>query len=103
MRVNYLLIGTLAGVFALPIIGCDKSADAHKVVVTNGQHAVPIYPDEATYKKDLQQSPPVATSMTLNDQTPVIIVSSDGDGAVIHIIDGPLKGQDGFVPKENVD
>jgi len=103
MRINFLLIGTLAGALALPVIGCNKSSDAHKVIATNGQHAVPMYPDEATYQKDMQATPPVAPATVVDDQTPVVIVSSDGTGAVIHIIDGPLKGQDGFVPKDNVD
>jgi len=33
----------------------------------------------------------------------VEIVSSDDNGAVIAVIDGPMKGQRGFVAKQNID
>jgi len=32
----------------------------------------------------------------------VVIISTDDNGAVVQIIDGPMKGQNGFVPKDNV-
>ena len=43
------------------------------------------------------------TALTIDDQTPVTIVSSDDNGAVVEIAQGPLRGQSGFVAKRNVD
>jgi hypothetical protein len=39
----------------------------------------------------------------IDDQTPVKVVSSDDNGAIIEIIEGPMKGQSGFVAKQNLD
>jgi hypothetical protein len=39
----------------------------------------------------------------IDDQTPVQIVSSDDNGAVVTVTDGPMKGATGFVPKQNID
>jgi hypothetical protein len=39
----------------------------------------------------------------IDDQTPVQIVTSDENGAVITVTDGPMKGATGFVAKQNVD
>jgi hypothetical protein len=39
----------------------------------------------------------------IDDQTPVTVVSTDDNSAQVQIIDGPMKGQSGFVPKQNVD
>jgi hypothetical protein len=43
------------------------------------------------------------TAKKIDDQTPVKVVSRDDNGAVVMITDGPMKGQTGFVAKQNVD
>jgi len=40
-----------------------------------------------------------ANAPQVDDQTPVVIISADDNGAVVQIMDGPMKGQNGFVPK----
>jgi len=65
---------------------------------------VALYPDEATYEKTSHQpAGSGANAPQVDDQTPVVIISTDDNGAVVQIIDGPMKGQNGFVPKDNVD
>jgi len=38
----------------------------------------------------------------IDDQTPVRVISTDDNAAQVEIIDGPMKGQTGFVAKQNV-
>jgi hypothetical protein len=95
---------TLAGLIAIAAIGCQRSSANHKLVAVGDKHSVPVYPDEATYRKASNQ--PGGTGVVTqqaDDQTPVVIISSDDNGAVVEIVDGPLKGHDGFVAKDNVD
>jgi hypothetical protein len=110
-----LMLGTL---FSMAIIGCHQPIGpmtSHKLVVKGNQHAVPMFPDEQTYLHtsrekqeggvagavgDVKQN---LTAKQLDDQTPVQIVTADDYGAVITVIDGPMKGATGFVAKQNVD
>jgi len=106
---------------SLAVGGCQRSADSgapvmiHKLVVTGNQHSVPVYPDEQSYLNtshmkqeggvegavgDMKQG---LTAKQLDDQTAVEIVTSDDNGSVITVTDGPMKGQTGFVAKQNVD
>jgi transcription antitermination factor NusG len=103
-RQSIVVVLTLVGAIALPLTACQRSATSHKLVGADGKHSVPLYADEATYKK-VSQQPAAADAKTqqVDDQTPVVIISTDDDGAVVQIIDGPLKGQNGFVTKNNVD
>jgi hypothetical protein len=39
----------------------------------------------------------------IDDQTPVIVISSDDNGTQVQITEGPMKGQAGFVANQNVD
>jgi hypothetical protein len=39
----------------------------------------------------------------IDDSTPVNVVSSDDNGAVVEITGGPMKGESGFVATQNVD
>jgi hypothetical protein len=39
----------------------------------------------------------------IDDQTPVKVISSSSNGAVVEITEGPMKGQTGFVAKQNLD
>lgn len=103
-------LSAIAIAIALGLAGCS-----HKLVVAPGQHSVPLYPDEATYKKisQLKQQGGVEgmfgnlgqslATKQVSDQTPIKILSSDSDGSQVEITAGPLKGQTGFVAKENVD
>jgi len=109
------MLGTL---FSMAIIACRQPigpAISHKLVVIGNQHAVPMYPDEQTYlhtSREKQEGGVVGivgdvkqnlTAKQIDDQTPVQIVTADDFGAVVTVIDGPMKGASGFVPKPNVD
>ena len=109
------VIGTLV---SMAIIACQQpvaSVIPHKVVATGNQHAVPMYPDEQTYlhtSHEKQEGGIVGVvgdvkeqlkAKQIDDQTPVQIVSSDDNGAVVTVTDGPMKGATGFVPKQNID
>lgn len=116
-KFSYLAIIATAAVLAMA--GCQggngDSLLAHKLVATGNEHSVPMYPDEQTYLKvsHMEQQGGVEgmagdvrksfSAKTIDDQTPVNIVSSDDNGAVVEIAQGPMKGQTGFVPKQNVD
>jgi hypothetical protein len=111
----------LAAVISLSVIGCQRSPESgapvmvHKLVVTGNEHSIPVYPDEQSYLStsrmkqeggvegavgDVKQG---ITAKQLDDQTAVEVVTSDDNGSVITVTDGPMKGQTGFVAKQNVD
>jgi hypothetical protein len=109
----FIVLGTL---LSLAIIGCQLPAEPivpHKVVTS--QHAVPMYPDEQSYLStsgEKQEGGVVGvvgevkqdfTAKQIDDLTLVKIVTSDDNGAVITVTDGPMKGATGFVAKQNVD
>ena len=87
----------------------------HKLVATGGQRSIPLYPDEATFLKisQLQQQGGVTgmigkvgknlAARQIDDQTPVKIISSTPNGSTVEITDGSMKGQTGFVAKQNLD
>ena len=104
MKRYLIVVPALAASLALSAMGCKESAANHKLVGTDGKHSVALYPDEATYEKTSHQpAGSGANAPQVDDQTPVVIISTDDNGAVVQIIDGPMKGQNGFVPKDNVD
>ena len=109
-----------AASLSLGVVGCQVSPSgtpvlAHKLVVTGNEHSIPVYQNEQEYlsTSNMKQQGGVTgvvgdvkqglTAKQLDDQTPVQIVTSDENGAVITVIDGPMKGQTGFVAKQNVD
>ena len=87
----------------------------HKLVATEGQTQVAIFPDEDTYKKLAQMKAQggVAGMLggmgenlaagKLDNGTPVKVISSDDLGSQVEVTEGPSKGMKGFVPKANVD
>ena len=97
------------------IAACQKSVLTHKLVVTGNQRSVPLYSDEQTYLDVSHQKQEGGvkgmagdlrnkfSARQIDDQTPVTVVSSDDNGAVIQITEGPMKGQSGFVAKQNLD
>ena len=110
-----LMLGTL---FTLALVACQQPIApviSHKLVVTGNQRAVPVYPDEQTYlhtSREKQEGGLVGVvgdvkqkiaAKQIDDQTPVQIVTADDYGAVVTVIDGPMKGATGFVAKQNVD
>jgi transcription antitermination factor NusG len=100
----------LAVALALAVAGCG-----HKLVATGNSKSVPLYPDENTYLKisKLKQQGGVEgmvgnlgasfSAKQIDDQTPVKVLSSDNNGAMVQITSGPMQGQSGFVAKENLD
>ncbi len=110
---------SIAGVIGLAVFGLAMmiavAGCGHKLVTTGGQHAVPLYPDEPTYLRisQLQQQGGVTgmlgevgknlAARQIDDQTPVKVISSSSNGSTVEIIDGPMKGQAGFVAKQNLD
>lgn len=109
-----LAIAVLSTVVGLTV-ACQKPILTHKLVVTGNQHSVPLYADEHTYLEVSHQKQQGGlegmagdvrskfSAREIDDQTPVNVVSSDDNGAVVQIIDGPMKGQTGFVAKQNLD
>jgi hypothetical protein len=104
MKGYFLILPMLGVAISLAETGCRESATNHKLIGTGGKHSVPLYRDEATYEKTSHQPAGADTNaQQVDDQTPVVIISADDTGAVVHIIDGPMRGQNGFVTKDNVE
>jgi hypothetical protein len=117
---NLRKFSKFAVVVSLGIFGCQRSPISgepvmtHKLVVIGNEHSVPVYENEHSYLETShmkQEGGPEGmvgdvkqrlTTKQLDDQTNVEIVSSDDNGAVITVI-GPMKGQRGFVAKQNID
>jgi hypothetical protein len=94
----------LAAVIAIAAAGCRESRANHKLVSTDGKHSVLLYPDETTYQKVSHQPADAdRNAQPVDDQTPVVIISTDDSGAVVQIIEGPMTGKSGFVTKGNLD
>lgn len=111
----YFVILVVATTLGLASCQGDGSMVQHKLIVTGNEHSVPMYPDEQTYLKvsHMQQEGGVKgmagevrqsfAAKDIDDQTPVSVVSSDSNGAVVEITQGPMKGQTGFVKSQNLD
>jgi hypothetical protein len=109
------IIPTLCAVLLFAAAACQTPVITHKLVATGNQHSIPLYPDESAFLKysRMRQQGGVEgmvgdignkmVAKNIDDQTPIKIVSSDDNGAVVQITDGPMRGQTGFVGKQNVD
>ncbi|HUY29090.1 MAG TPA: hypothetical protein VMV27_16895 [Candidatus Binataceae bacterium] len=105
-----IMVAAAAVGISLALAGCG-----HKLVAQQGEKSVPLYPDEQTYTKlsQLKQQGGVQgmlgnvgqnlAAKQIDDQTPVKVISTNDNGAEVEIIDGPMKGQSGFVAKQNLD
>ena len=105
---RFALAAATIGV-ALTVAGCQ-----HHLVAAPGDNTVAIYPDRQTYDKlaELKKSGPLGQlasglgkgveSKTVDDKTPVKVLSSDDEGDTVEVSDGPNKGVSGFVPKNSV-
>jgi transcription antitermination factor NusG len=117
MQISERLLLPIAGLLLIAIVGCNSPGTpvlSHKLVATAGQTSIPLYPDEHTLIEVSHKSQQggvtgmvgsvekTFTAKQIDDQTPVQVLSTDENGAQVQIIDGPLKGQTGFVTKQNV-
>lgn len=109
MQKNRLaLAASLIGA-SLLIAGCQ-----HHLIAAPGDTTVAIYPDRQTYDKlaELKKSGPIGQfasglgkgveAKNVDDKTLVKVLSSDDEGDMIEVSDGPDKGVTGFVPKNSV-
>ena len=106
----------MGGAITLAAAACNSAPILpHKLVATSGARTIPMYPDEQTFLKvshssqeggvtgmvgDVQKN---LTAKQIDDQTPVKILSSDGNGSEVEITQGPMNGQAGFVANQNLD
>ena len=110
------IFATAALCMAIGVVAaCEKPVLTHKLAVTRNQQSMPLYSDEQSYldvSREKQQGGVEGTAGDvrnkfsagqIDDQTPVKIVSSDNNGAVIIITKGPMKGESGFIAKQNLD
>ena len=110
MRPSTIIVCAIAVGASLAVLGCG-----HKLVAARGERTVAIYPDEDTWKKIAQMKQQGGMTGMLgglgenfaakqvDDKTPVRIITSDTEGSKVEVTDGPFKGTQGFVPRENVD
>jgi hypothetical protein len=118
MKISGLSVPPIAGLILIAIAGCNGPGIpilTHKLVATAGETSIPLYPDEQTLIEVSHRSQQGGltgmvgsvqksfSAKQIDDQTPVQVLSTDDNGAQIQVIDGPLKGQTGFVTKQNVD
>jgi hypothetical protein len=104
------LTASLIGL-SLFVAGCQ-----HRLVAAPGESTVAVYPDRQAYDNFAElkkQGSPLAqlargwgqsfaVKKMVNDKTPVKVLSSDEEGDLIEVSDGPDKGVTGFVLKNNV-
>jgi hypothetical protein len=119
MKIMKLIAVALIAISAGVFVACRQLSSSrlipHKLVVTANEHSVPLYPDEQTYlqvSREKQQGGIEGMvgkvnksfkAKEIDEQTPVQVLSSDDNGALVKISDGPMKGQTGFAAKQNVD
>ena len=113
MKLTLAVTAISIAVWILP--GCQQPIVNHKLVVTGNEHSVPMYPDEQTYMNVSHEKQQGGISgmvgnvnkkfnaKEIDDQTPINVVSSDDNGAMVQVTSGPMKGSTGFVPRQNVD
>jgi hypothetical protein len=117
VRISQTFVAMVAIMIVAGLVGCNSPGTpvlAHKLVATGGQTSIPLYSDEQTLVEVSHRAQQggvtgmvgsVQKDMSakqIDDQTPVNVISTDDNATQVEIIDGPMKGQRGFVPKQNV-
>ncbi len=100
----------IALLLAFGLAGCG-----HKLVAHNGDTTVNVYPSKEQFDKVQSmksQGGPVGMlgglgegllAKKIDSNTPVKVLSSDDNGAMVEVTDGPEKGFKGYVAKDNLD
>lgn len=95
---------------ALILAGCG-----HKLVAHNGESMVNVYADRQQFDKVTQMKSQGGAGALLGGigesmlakkipgDTPVKVISTDDEGAVIQVSNGPNAGVQGYVSKDNLD
>jgi hypothetical protein len=108
LKNRFALAASLIGL-SLAVAGCQ-----HYLVAPPGEKTVAIYPNRETYDKlgELKKQGPLGAlasgvgkgveARNVDDKTPVKVLSSDDEGDIIEVIEGPNRGVTGFVPKNSV-
>jgi len=107
-RLRFAITASMIGAM-LFLAGCQ-----HRLVAAPGDNTVAIYPDRQSYDNivNLKKSGPLGelasgvgkgfATKTVDDKTPVKILSGDEEGYTIEVTDGPNAGTSGYVPKNSV-
>ncbi len=110
MRKSRISWGVLLVSMVLMLAGCG-----HKLVAHNGETTVSVYASREQFDKvHSMKSEGGAAGMLggigesilakkVDANTPVKIISSDNQAAMIEVLDGPNKGFQGYVAKDDVD
>src|ERR1700693_841053 len=109
LRMTRFAVAVSSVCIALMLAGCQ-----HYLVAAPGDNTVAIYPDRETYDKlvELKKSGPIGqlasgvgkgfATTAVDDKTTVKIISSDDEGDIIEVTQGPNAGVSGYVPKNSV-
>ena len=109
MRKTRFALTLVSIAVGLMLAGCQ-----HRLIAAPGDNTVAIYPDRQSYDSiaNLKKSGPLGelasgvgkglATKTVDDKTPVKILSSDEEGYTIEVTDGPNAGTSGYVPKNSV-
>jgi hypothetical protein len=102
---RHLLLITLA----IALAGCG-----HKLIAHNGDPMVNVYANRQQFDKVMSMKSQGGAAGLLGglgenmlarkvpNNTPVKVISTDEEGSVIEVTDGPDKGVQGYVAKDNL-
>lgn len=103
------VLGLLLVTLALGLAGCG-----HKLIAHNGDPMVNVYANRQQFDKVMSMKSQGGAAGLLGglgenmlarkipNNTPVKVLSTDDEGAVIEVTDGPDKGVQGYVAKDNL-
>lgn len=109
MKTVNVALAAILFIGAIGLVGCG-----HKLVAHSGDTTVPVYPSKDAFDKvkslEKQGGPAgligglgeTMVAKKVDDKTPVKVLSSDDEGAQVEVLDGPNKGMQGYVAKDNV-
>jgi hypothetical protein len=102
--------GALAVTLLTLLAGCG-----HKLIAHNGNTTVDVYGNKEQFDKVQamkSQGGPAGLlggfgenmlAKKIDNDTPVKVISTDEEGAQIEVLDGPAKGIQGYVARDNLD